>query len=203
MRNQLLAAALLLTFAVPAQEKEQETKRDKSVFMMDWGMKAYLFQPIQFGDHALAKAHDAELGFGANLNLFSYGDFRFYAGFDLVKYLVTDHQIIGNYRNSNYRSFYVAVSYDAEVTPKFHLFPVLGVGDAALSFRDTGTSFGHQDGTEYRFGLTGNYYLTKNCSLFLGAHFIHNTFDIHTNEDFHSFFGSADQMQLSFGVQID
>jgi hypothetical protein len=169
----------------------------------DWDFRAFMIYPVQFGDHSLAKAHDHSLGFGLSLSPVSYNGFSLNAGWEFVSYDVTDKTKIGNIENSNYTSLYGAIKYKLQVSKSIEFYPAIGFGYAILKQRTKNTKFGHQDGTEFRLGLTGNYRISKVVSFFLGAHFIHNRFEINTNEDYQKFFGQANQLQLSAGIQLD
>jgi hypothetical protein len=183
----------------------QETEKTKKTAKIenDWDFRAYTIYPIQFGDHSLAKAHDHSLGFGLSLSPVSYHGFSFSAGWEYVSYDVTDHLLVGNFENSNYTSLFGSIKYKLPVSKSIEFYPAIGFGYAVVKQRTKNTKFGSQDGTEFRLGFTGNYRVSKVVSFFLGAHFIYNRFEINTNEDYQKFFGQANQLQISAGIQLD
>lgn len=169
----------------------------------NWDFRAYFVNPMQFGDHSLAKAHDNYIGYGLNLGMVSYDNFSFHAGWEFVPYKVTDFTKIGNIEQTNYTSLYGAIKYKLTVVKNVELYPAIGFGYAVLKQRGYGRKFGHQDGTEFRLGFTANYRISKQVSFFIGTHYIYNTFEIATNEDYRDFFGKANQIQIAAGIQLD
>jgi len=172
-------------------------------FRIDWNFRAYGIYPIQLGDHSLAKAHDANIGYGLNMGFVSYDNFSLYGGLEFVKYDVTDRARIGNIENSNYTSVYGAVKYKIAVADNIALYPAIGLGSTVIKQRTRNKFFGEQDGTELRLGLSANYSVSERWSLFLGTHFIYSRLQINTSPEYEKFFGQANQLQLSVGIQFE
>jgi hypothetical protein len=201
--KKLLFIVIGLLAYVGASAQNEPVKKTSEGLKEDWDFRAYVLYPIQFGDHSLAQAHEASGGFGLNLGAVSYNNFSFYAGLDAAYYQVSDQTIIGNIENTNYTSIYGAFKYKLPVAKNIELYPAAGFGYAILKQRGYGRKFGHQDGTEFRIGFTANYRISKQVSLFLGTHYIYNRFEIATNSAYQDFFGKANQLQISLGIQLD
>lgn len=197
MKKLMLPLLILVFTTLSAQEKEVKDIPSSSAFL-----RGYVFYPIQFGHHSLAEAHDPNVGFGVSLAFVRYKEFRLSAGFEAVKYKVTDFTKVGNIKNSNYNSVYAAISYDIPIGKKFCIYPDLGYGYVNVYQKSGSQNFGHQNGNEYRVGIVGNYRIDRTVSFFAGAHFIHTALDINTNPEYEKFFGQAEQIQICLGIQI-
>lgn len=189
----------LLLLLVSAAVFSQETDR----FEINGLWKFQLLHPVHFGDNALAKGYDSDLGFGLEIGLFKYNNLRFGIGYNIVQYKVTDTQMIGNIRNGNYTSIYGSFSYEYQIIDAISVIPNIGYGYAKLANRSSSKSFGSQDGNEFRVGLTGNYNFTKFSSVYIGVQFIHTTLDVKTAPEYVDYFGKMNQIQLAVGVQFD
>ena len=177
--------------------------QDSTRFEINGVWKFQLLYPVPFGDNALAKAYDNDLGFGIELGLFKYSNFRLGGGYNIVQYKVANRQLIGNIRNANYTSVYGNVSYEHRLSEKISVIPDIGYGFAQLVQRSSSQSFGKQDGNELRIGLNGNYNFTKFSSVFIGLHFIHTSLDINTSPEYEKFFGKMNQVQFAVGLAFD
>ena len=193
----------MLIFTTSFAQDSLATNKEKNGLRDEWNARFFMFHPMQFGDHALAEAHSATIGLGANLGLLSYGNFNLYAGWDYVQYKVTDKTMVGNITNSNYHALYGAVKYKFAASKQWEFYPDLGYGYAIIKQRSGRTKFGHQDGAELRLGFTANFKVSSNTSFFIGTHYIHNEFEIKTNGQYEKFFGQANQLQISAGIQLD
>jgi hypothetical protein len=197
IKRLFLSALMLATAALSAQKDRPEG------FNADFSFGIFGIYPVQFGDHALAKAHDSRGGAGITLGLVSYDNFSLYGGIEGTVYKVTNEEMIGDINNSNYTSAYGAVSYDLSLPNKIHLFPDIGYGYAIVKLKSDDRKFGSQDGSEFRLGTTANYYISKSASLFLGVHFIYTSLEVSTNGAYENYFGQANQVQFSAGIKFD
>jgi hypothetical protein len=198
MIKRLFLSALMLATAILSAQKDRPEG-----FNADFSFGIFGIYPVQFGDHALAKAHDSQGGAGITLGLLSYNNFSLYGGIEGTVYKVTDEEMIGDIEKSNYTSVYGAISYDWALANKIHLFPDIGYGYAIVKLKSDDRKFGSQDGTEFRVGTTANYYISKSASLFLGVHFIHTSLQVNTNTAYENYFGQANQVQFSAGIKFD
>ena len=198
----VFACLSFLVYGVASAQNDSIKKAPEGL-KEDWTFRVYLVYPIQFGDHSLADAHSANPGLGLTLGAFSYRNFSLFAGCEFLQYKVTDYTKIGNIDRTNYSAFFGTIVYKLPVSKKIELYPDLGLGYVVLKQRGDGRKFGHQDGTEFRIGFTANYRVSKKTSFFIGAHYIYNTFEIATNEAYQDYFGKANQIQVSAGIQLD
>lgn len=137
------------------------------------------------------------------LGLFRYNNFRLGGGLNIEQYKVTEFQTVGNFKNSNYTSWYVNISYEYRVTDQISLNPDIGYGVATVDQRTSSKSFGRQDGTEFRLGMTGAFHFTEFSSVFIGIHYVNAALDINTAPAYKDYFGKMNQVQLAIGLQFD
>lgn len=161
----------------------------------------YLY-PIQYGNTALAKAHQAKIGFSSQLNVLEYQHFKAGFGVDFVTYEITNKHVVANLNTSKYTSIYALVSYEYKISKKWMVSPNIGYGPASLDLGSRNSRFGNQDGIEFRIGAITDYKIGKTSYVFAGVNYITNTFDVETAPEYQSFFSKANQLQLSLGIRF-
>ena len=196
MKKIILTTFLAFSIFAYSQEKKDDQVRAFSA------MRLQVFYPIQFGDHSLAKAHEASVGFGSSVNIVSYKSFNVGFGVDLQNYSVSNKQLVGNFGSSKYIGCYGFASYFVPVTSKFSVLPDFGYGTANIRQRSGKQKFGDQNGNEYRFGANVDYLLGKSFAVFCGIHYIHYDLDMKTAPEYVDFYGKANQVQVALGIKF-
>ena len=164
--------------------------------------RMYMLYPIQLGDNALAYGHSANIGYGAQLYLAKFENFRLGFGGDYIKYNVEKANLIGPADDSIYFSLFVLLSYDINIKSNFNLSPSIGYGSTSLDMKSNQYDISAQAGTEFRVGLYGDYNFTKHFACFLGIYYISNQFDVTTNSAYKDYFGKSSSIQFSIGVKF-
>ena len=194
----MLSAVLLCTFCVSGQE----TKAKKD-FRFDPLIRVGAIYPIQFGDHSLSDAHRSNPGFEFSMSFFNFKNFRLAAGFDRVQYNVQNHQLVGNFANSNYTGIYGEVSYEFLTVKKISLLGDVGFGYANVQQASGTTHFGNQEGNEFRVGAFADFRFAKRFSVFAGAHYIGSNLNMQTNAAYVDYYGKATQIQVTLGIKVN
>jgi len=200
MKKNILTLLLLVAISALGQEKEAQKKKD---FFFEPSGRIKLIYPMQFGEHSLSEAHNANVGAGWNLSFFNYKNFRFSPGLDWVQYDVTDHALVGNFSTTNYTSANGTISYEVPLTSKISVLPDVGLGYVYISQRSSGRYFGAQEGNEVRAGMTADFKTNRLLTVFFSARYIHSNLNMATNEQFQNYYDSADQIQLALGLKIN
>lgn len=199
MKNSICLVLLICSGVVFAQK---ETNTTKSELEFKVNARFQLLQPFQFGNTALAKAHEAKIGISAQMNILDFQHFKAGFGFDFVSYKITDGQMIANLSTSKYTSAYLLLSYEYKLNQKILITPNLGYGSANLDLGSRSSRFGSQDGNEIRIGGILDYKIGRSAYAFVGINYITNTFDIETAAEYKAFFSKANQLQLSLGIRF-
>ncbi|MEO5777977.1 MAG: outer membrane beta-barrel protein [Flavobacterium sp.] len=199
MKNYTCLLLLLFSSIVFAQN-DNEAKKPELTFKIN--ARFQLLYPIQFGNTALAKAHEPKLGVSAQMNFLNYQNFKAGFGFDFVTYKITDKQMIANLSNSKYTSAYFLLSYEYKLNEKFLISPNIGYGSASLELGSRSSRFGKQNGNEIRIGGVIDYKIGKSTYAFGGINYVTNSLDVETAPEYQSFFSKANQIQLSIGIRL-
>jgi hypothetical protein len=164
--------------------------------------RIYAVYPIQLGDNSLSDGHSPNVGFGAQLYLPKFENFRLGFGGDYIKYSVEKANLIGPIDNSIYLSLFAILSYDITIKSNFNLSPCIGYGATSLDMKSNQYDISPQEGTEFRIGIYGDYNFTKHFACFFGINYISNQFDINTNQTYEDYFGKASSIQFSIGMKF-
>lgn len=199
MKNYICLIAFLCSGILIAQTEEQP-KKPELEFKVN--VRLLFVRPIQFGNTALAKAHESDGGFSGHLNLLDYNGFKAGAGFDWIGYQITDKQMVANLSTSKYSSIYFLLGYEYKPTDKIRITPNIGYGSATLDLGSRGSRFGGQEGTEFRIGGFFDYKIGKSSYASAGITYITNTFEVETAPEYKDFFSKANQIQLSLGFRF-
>jgi hypothetical protein len=201
MKNYICLLIVLCSGIAFAQKEETKTPT-QSEFGFKVNTRFQFLYPIQFGNTALAKAHQPNLGFSVQMNLLDFQHFKAGFGFDFVTYKITDKQTIANLSNSKYTSAYFLLGYEYKLSEKILITPNIGFGSASLELGSRNSRFGKQNGNEIRVGGSLDYKIGKSTYVFGGVNYITNTLDVETAPEYKSFFSKANQIQLSFGIRF-
>jgi hypothetical protein len=193
---------LLLVLCSGIAFAQNETTAPKPQLEFKINARFQIIYPIQFGNTALAKAHNPRVGFSSQVNFLNYNNFKAGFGFDLVTYDIADQQLIANLSTSKYTSYYVLLGYEYKLNPKIQITPNIGYGSASLDLGSRNSRFGKQNGNEFRIGGILDYEIGRGTAVFCGVNYITNTFDVETAPEYKSFFSKANQLQLSLGIRF-
>ncbi|MGC4039329.1 MAG: hypothetical protein QM710_00640 [Flavobacterium sp.] len=193
---------LLVFTSVAFSQNNDTTETKKAELEFKVNARFQLLYPIQFGNTALAKAHEARPGISAQMNLLDYQHFKAGFGFDFVTYDITDQQVIANLSTSKYTSAYFLLSYEYKLTDKIMITPNFGYGSGSLELGSRSSRFGKQHGKELRIGGIIDYKIGKSTYVFFGLNYINNRFSVQTAPEYKSFFSKANQIQLSAGIRF-
>jgi hypothetical protein len=191
---------LFLIFSINAFCQEAKAKKD---FTFEPSFRFSVIYPIQLGPHSLAESHRSNPGFEFSMSFFNFKNFRLAAGFDRVQYKVTDHQLVGNFTNSNYTAIYGDISYQFISAKKISVLGDVGAGYVGIQQARGAQHFGNQEGKEFRAGIFGDYRVAKRFSLFVGVHYIFAKLKMETNAEYIDYYGKASQIQFSLGFKLN
>lgn len=204
MKKNIALLLLLSVGSLFAQEQKPEEKPKKKEFTFEASGRLKAIYPMQFGDHSLSEAHNANVGVGWNLSFFNYKNFRVSPGLDLVQYRVSDHALVGNFSKTNYTSANLTFSYEVPLTKSVSMSPDVGFGYVYITQRGgSNNRFGEQEGNELRAGLTADFKLSPLFGVFVSGRFIHSSLKMETNVAYQNFYDSANQIQLAVGIKIN
>lgn len=204
MKKNTLLFMCLIVIQSFAQETKKESWQSGNYVKFDVQLRVYLVQPIQFGNHALSKAHEARPGAGINMSFLNIQNFKIGGGYNFESYKIIDKQMMGNFNYSNYSSIFGNVNYEIEVAKNISFHPNIGIGYAFLRQKTAGVlHIQPQEGVEYRIGFVTDYKFNKTFSLFCGANYIYSKYEINTAPEYEKYFGNSQKLQLSIGIQIE
>lgn len=198
-KNYLFVLLIFISFYSFSQEKEPKSNSQLSLKSV---LRLNMMYPIHFGDNALSKAHQSNIGFSGQFAFLNYQKFNFGIGYDRSNHKITDKQIIANIEKSEYSSFYGLLSYDYEINKKLHISPCFGYGKANLDLSYLNSRFGGQNGAEFRFGFQTDYKIGKATFASLGLTYISTNYSINTVPEYVDFFKKSRQIQLSLGFRL-
>ena len=164
--------------------------------------RIYFIFPQQFGDHALADAHDTSWGFGTSMSFIRYADIRFSIGLEFSQYSVSDASKVGNFNFSNNKALHFALSYDLKVNNTIQIAPYVAYGLSQTIQRARSERHATYDGELFRLGAIADYSLHRHMGIFVGIHYINTTFDIDTNPSQLDYFAKSQQLQLTLGLKF-
>lgn len=193
---------LLLIFYTCFSFAQTDNKAKKPELQFKVNTRLQMIYPIQFGNTALAKAHQPRIGFTGQLNVLDFNGFKAGVGFDFVTYEITDKQMIANLSTSKYTSGYFLISYEYRPNQKVCITPNFGRGSSSLYLGSRNSRFGGQSANEFRVGGIIDYKIGKSTYVCGGVSYITSKFDIETAPEYKSFFSKANQLQLSLGIRF-
>lgn len=194
MRFKSLLFALFLMSQIGYSQEKTEPKKNK--LQLDSSFIVGFIYPIEFGNTALSKGHNANLGLTSTFGLLKYNKISAGIGLDMVIYSVKDKQIIGDYDNSKHNSYFGFVKYDYNLTNKISFSPNIGYGYSELVIRKNNKRRGAQDGTEFRLGTLISYNFNKQNALCFSIMYVNNTYDVKANESLQDFFSKSNSIQI-------
>lgn len=193
---------LLLLFSVASFAQVKDSVAQKKLFQFDETFSMYIVSPQQIGNHTLAKDYNNGVGFGSRLTLFSVKNFNLGGGGEIVVYQVTNRSNAGNFSKGTYKNAFVLVNYPIQVAPNFTLTPSSAVGLLQFTQRQRGTRHSHQEGINYRLGVSADYEVGKELDFFIGLDFIYTKFRLKANPEIIDYFGHSNNLQLSLGLRF-
>lgn len=193
---------LLFSATVFAQENDSLQVQEKKIFKFEETFSMYYVVANQSGNHTLAKDYSNRFGFGSRLTLFSLAKFNLGAGGEYVTYSVSNQSNAGNFNKGTYKNFFFLVNYPIQVAPRFTLTPVAAIGALQFTQRQRGIRHSHQEGINYRIGVSADYEVAPEMDLFLGLEFIDTRFNLNANPEIFDYYGKSKNLQMSIGIRF-
>jgi hypothetical protein len=177
--------------------------QEKSPFLAQPKLKFYGSLPSSFGDNMLGEAHDGKMGFGISVSPFSIYNFNIGVGFDFTQYDVTEVSLAGNIDRSELMIVYGFVSYPIELGEKFAIEPKLGAGGTKLRQKTSSENLGNMKGFSFLIGTDLEYKIIQPLSVFLGADFIHSSYNIQAHPENEKFFDRSQVLNIHLGLKFN
>lgn len=196
--KKILLIALLLSQTLFSQE---ETVKKDRTFSFNHQLFFFINNHTNFGDNFLSKANEPQFfGFGTQYNFIKFYDFKVGAGYDIMKYKVTDESLAGNISTTNYSNLFLKIQYEYNVSPKWTVEPNIGIGRPSIHQKTGQKSYGRFYGTSYSLGTNISYELMDHIAIFGGVNYNYSGFKVTTAKEYMDFFEKSNQIQVALGL---
>lgn len=193
---------IIYFLAFLCQFTHSQTKKSTDGFMIEPVFRINAVKTNQLGDSFLAKANQPDLGFGIELGFLKYKKITSTLDYNYNYFSVTDIEKAGNINSTRFSSFGAKILYEIDVYKKFSLQPYLGIGNPTLNFKSSSTSFGKQNGIDYKIGFYTNYNLNENVAFSFGTEYNWAEYIIETVPEFVDFYKSSNAIKFILGVRF-
>lgn len=196
MKSIFYLSLFFISLQLSAQTTEKPERIPAEYF------RIYYVLPGAVGDNVLSKANKGILGLGAAVTLVTLNRFHFIAGYEFTKYEITNRSLAGNLEHTYVNNFYAEVLYKIPVTTTIDVDPKLAIGQIAVGQRNEGKSYGRQYGVSLTPGIMIDYKAFGNFRLFAGINYCLSFPKTNTNNEYKSFFGTLQQVNLIAGIKL-
>jgi opacity protein-like surface antigen len=162
----------------------------------------YRIFPNGIGDNVLAKAHNGQGAVGVTVTFYAYNRFHIMGLYEFIQYEVTDRSLAANVQYSNLANYGLRGLYKIPIVNRFDLNPKFSVAHMTLHQRDNRSSYGRQKGYGLSAGFDADFRIAGGFRVFAGLGYAWSFPKTHTNEEYKSFFGSLQQMNVQLGIKF-
>ncbi|NJM80997.1 MAG: hypothetical protein HC854_17795 [Flavobacterium sp.] len=191
---------LLFTFQLIAQEND--SIQNNKIVKFEETFSLYYIIPNQIGNHTLAKDYKNRFGFGSRLTLVSIQNFNIGGGGEYISYEVTNKSNAGNFSYGNYKNAFILINYPIKIVEKLQITPTTAIGLLQFSQRERSIRYSHQNGVNYRAGLSFDYELVEEFDVFFGVEYIYTKFKLNANPEIIDYYGKSNQFQITIGIKF-
>ena len=206
MKKIFLFLFLILNCIVFAQETTDDTlsefdKRETLSFKPQ--IYSYVSHQINSGNNFLSDGHDADfVGFGLQLNLIKYYNFKFGVGWEYNGYEVTNPSTIGNIDNSLYFAMFSKIQYQWDVLDHWSLEPYIGGGATKIQQKYNNSHSDSFYGMNLYAGINVVLKINPHIAFFTGFNYNHLRFNIDTTKKWQDYFNKVSQTQIQLGLIV-
>lgn len=191
-----------LLFSAISFAQNQESKSTEKTVKFEETFRIYYVIPNQIGNHSLAKDYENRFGFGSKLTLVSIKNFNLGFGGEYVAYTITDKSSAGNFSKGNYKNAFFLVNYPIPISSKFTINSNAAIGVLEFTQRENQVRQSHQNGTNFRLGMSTDYELGKEVDVFFGIDYIYTKFKLNANPEIIDYFGKSNNLQFTIGFNF-
>lgn len=157
--------------------------------------------PIAFGDNFVTNGLDLKMGARLSFKFNAVKDFYIGPYFSFFKANVTDHELLGNYFNTNNYLVGGMIGYEKHIN-KFDLS--LGVGVGAVTYRNHGPNDNFSDtATAVWLNPEVSYRFSTYLGVFLATELRHDFMNIDVPAELKDTFNGVTYLNISFGLRIN
>lgn len=182
------------TLMKPMLRKKPETRKEY--------LSIYRIFPNGIGDNVLAKAHNGQGAVGITVTFFEHNKFHIMGLYEFMQYEVTDRSLAANVQYTNLANYGLQGLYKIPIINKVDLNPKLSVVHMTLHQRDNNSSYGRQKGFGFSAGFDVDFRIAGGFRVFTGLGYAWSFPKTHTNEEYKSFFGSLQQLNIQLGIKF-
>ena len=194
--------ALLLLFTYQLTAQKSDSIQNKKIVKFEQNFSLYYIIPNQIGNHTLAEDYKNRFGFGTKLTFISVKNFDIGLGGEYISYKVINQSNAGNFSNGNYKNVFLTTNYPLQISKKLILNPSTGIGLVQFSQREKNVRYSHQNGINYRIGLSTDYELGKEIDAFFGVEYVYTIFKLNANPEILDYYGKSNQFQITLGIKF-
>ncbi|WP_294822073.1 hypothetical protein [uncultured Flavobacterium sp.] len=162
----------------------------------------YAILPGAVGNNVLARANKGKSGFGIAVTFFEHKKLHIMGLYEFMHYEVTDPSLAANVEYTNLANYGLQVLYKIPVAERLAVNPKFSASYMTLNQRANGTSYGKQEGFGLSAGFDTDFKIARGLRIFAGLGYAWSFPKTNTNEEFKSFFGKLQQLNIQFGIKL-
>ncbi|MCW4470724.1 hypothetical protein OGH69_17260 [Flavobacterium sp. MFBS3-15] len=162
----------------------------------------YRIFPNGIGNNVLAKAHNGQGAVGVTVTFYEHNMLHVQGLYEFMQYEVTDRSLAANVQYTNLANYGVQGLYKIPIVNKVDLNPKFSVTYMTLHQRDNRSSYGKQEGYGFSAGFDTDFRIAGGFRVFAGLGYAWSFPKTHTNEEYKSFFGSLQQLNIQLGIKF-
>ncbi|AWH86223.1 hypothetical protein HYN59_14380 [Flavobacterium album] len=202
MKRLLLILTLIIGYYSFAQDTLMKPmERPKPELRKEY-FKIYRIFPIAIGNNVLAKANDPNGGIGIGVTFYSFEKLHIMGLYEFSSYKVTDPSLAANVENTNLANLGLEALYKIPVAKNLCINPKFLVAYMTVTQRAQGNRYGRQEGFGFSPGFDVDYKIYGAFRVFAGMNYSISFPETHTRDDYRSFFGVLQQLNVQVGIKF-